>query len=379
MTTASITAEELRDSIREVLEGEELPQAAPADALHRTARTTELWRKMGGLGWLGLTSEERFGGLGLGFRELGVLYEELGRHLTPLPVLPTLLVAECLNIAGSEDQKAKWLPAIAAGDLRATLALPAGTAVLPGIDASGSVVGSVSNVLYADSVDEILLPVRDSSGRRFLALITPDTANVRIEVRPTIDQSRALADVELNGARLTPDRLLPLDERPWMALLDHACVALACDAVGGAARILELTVSYMETRTQFGRPIGSFQALKHRAATWKILVEAVTALARHATDLLASADAAASAVASSAKFSACDAYVAVAGDAIQLHGGIGFTWAHECHLFLKRARLDVVLFGGSAQHRDRVAELAFGSSLGDPSPSRRLLASVDER
>lgn len=377
MTASGITAEELRDSIREVLEGETLSAAATAETTHRTARATELWHKMGGLGWFGLTIEERFGGLGLGFRELGVLYEELGRYLTPFPVLPTLLVAECLGLAGSEDQKSRWLPALAAGELRATLALPTGTANLPALDASGTARGSVANVLYADSVDELLLPVRDGAGRTYLAVIAHGAADVRIDARPVIDRSRSLADVELSGARVTPDRLLLLDERLWTALLDHACVSLACDAVGGAARILELTVGYMGTRTQFGRTIGSFQALKHRAATWKVLAEAVTALARHSADLLASGDSAASAAASSAKFSACDAYVAVAGDAIQLHGGIGFTWAHECHRFLKRARLDAVLFGGSMQHRDRVAEFAFGSSLGTSSAPRRLLASVD--
>jgi alkylation response protein AidB-like acyl-CoA dehydrogenase len=135
-------------------------------------------------------------------------------------------------------------------------------------------------------------------------------------------------------------------------------------------------VAYLGTRRQFDRPIGSFQALKHRVATWKILVEGISALARHCADLGAQGDAASSALSSSAKASATEAYMAVAGDAVQLHGGIGFTWEHECHLFLKRAKLNAVLFGSVIQHKDRAADFAFADALGSPDPRRRLLAQL---
>jgi alkylation response protein AidB-like acyl-CoA dehydrogenase len=361
MTDASITVDELRDSIREVLESAiDFSAFLKADAAQRKRHSDELWNSMTSLGWFGLATEERFGGLGLGFRELGVLYEELGRYLVALPVIPTLLAAHSVSLAGSDEQRKNWLPALAAGELRATVALRRDNDALPVIDSGGVVNGQVSHVLYADSVEEILLPVRNAAGVISLALIERVGDGVRIEGRQVIDLTRTLAEVRVSGVHVTRDRLLPLDEQQWRALLDHAAAALACDAIGGARHILERTVAYMGARKQFDRPIGSFQALKHRAANWKILLEGVTALTRHSCELMDSADPGSSATASCAKFSACDAYVAIAEDSVQLHGGIGFTWDHECHLFLKRAKLDSELYGCSTEHRERVAKLAFG-------------------
>jgi alkylation response protein AidB-like acyl-CoA dehydrogenase len=138
---------------------------------------------------------------------------------------------------------------------------------------------------------------------------------------------------------------------------------MASDAVGGAARILTDTVTYLGERRQFDRPIGSFQALKHRAASWKIEVEAITALGRHCGELMDDHEPERSGMVSAAKARATEIYLQVAGDAVQLHGGIGFTWEHECHLFLKRATLDAALFGGILQHKDRSAQLTFADAL----------------
>jgi alkylation response protein AidB-like acyl-CoA dehydrogenase len=205
-------------------------------------------------------------------------------------------------------------------------------------------------------VDELVLPVRGADSALSLAILAREEQGVEVETHDIIDLTRTLGEVRLTGVQVPPERIFPLAA----GLLDHAAVALACDSSGGAAHILERTVSYLGTRKQFDRPIGSFQALKHRAATWKIQLEAVAALTRHACDLLDSAAGGRSATASCAKFSAAETYVAIAEDSVQLHGGIGFTWDHECHLFLKRSRLNCELFGGSTQHRERVAELAFG-------------------
>jgi alkylation response protein AidB-like acyl-CoA dehydrogenase len=361
MTDPSISVEELRDSIREVLDPAiDFGAFLKADAAERKRHSDELWNSMASLGWFGLSTEERFGGLGLGFRERGVLYEELGRYLVALPVIPTLLAAQSVSLAGSDEQKKNWLPAFTAGERRATVVLPRDHDALPVIDSGGVVNGLVSNVLYADIVDEILLPVRNAAGVISLALIERAGEGIRVESRPIIDLTRTLAEVRLSGVRVTRERLLPLGEQQWRALLDHAAAALACDAIGGARHILERTVAYMGARKQFDRPIGSFQALKHRVASWKILLEGVTALTRHSCELMDSADPGSSATTSCAKFSACDAYVAIAEDSVQLHGGIGFTWDHECHLFLKRAKLDSELYGCSTEHRERVAKLAFG-------------------
>jgi alkylation response protein AidB-like acyl-CoA dehydrogenase len=388
VSDAGISKDELRDSIRELLQADstlDLVRQGPARApdpgdgarrAHPQATLGELWTEMAGLGWFGLAIGEQHGGLGLGLRELGVLYEELGRFLTPLPVMTSLLAADSVAVAGSEAQKSKWLPEFASGELRATLALPIGAVELPRLADDHLVSGILTDVLYADQVQELFVPVQHSSGRVYLAIVSSSDPGCAIESRPVIDLTRTMAKVSLTGVRMRPERLLPLDEAVWSRILDHASLALACDSVGGAARILEDTVAYLGTRRQFDRPIGSFQALKHRVATWKILVEGSSALARHCADLGAQGDADSSTLSSSAKASATEAYMAVAGDAVQLHGGIGFTWEHECHLFLKRAKLNAVLFGSVIQHKDRAADFAFADALGSPDPRRRLLAQL---
>jgi alkylation response protein AidB-like acyl-CoA dehydrogenase len=361
MSAEGIPVEELRDSIREVLDsGTDFTAFLNSELAERSRHGDELWQRMAALGWFGLATEERFGGLGLGFRELGVLYEELGRYLVALPVTATLLAAQSVSLAGSEEQKSQWLPAFAGGGLRAAVALPGSGDDVPVINPDGVVNGRVLHVPYADRVDEILLPVRHDDGGLSLALFARDSQGIRIESREVIDMTRTLAEVRLGSVSVSPERLFHLREQHVRALLDHAALALACDAIGGAGHILDRTVAYMGTRKQFGRPIGSFQALKHRAASWKIQLEGVTALTRHACDLIDSGEADGSAAASCAKFLACEAYVAIAEDSVQLHGGIGFTWDHECHLFLKRARLSCELSGSSTEHRERVAKLAFG-------------------
>lgn len=388
MSESGITTDELRDSIRELLQADGDLGVVRLDRtltparddggrrMNSQAALDDLWGKMASLGWFGLAIGEQHGGLGLGFSEIGVLYEELGRFLVPLPVLTSLLAADSVTVAGSDAQKSKWLPEFASGELRATLALPIGTVELPRLTDDHLVSGIVTDVLYADRVQQLFVPVRHSSGRVYLAIVSGSDTGCAIEPRPVIDLTRTMAKVSLVGVRVTPERLLPLDEAVWSRILDHASLALACDSVGGAARILEDTVAYLGTRRQFDRPIGSFQALKHRVATWKIQVEGISALTRHCAELSAQGGTERSALSSSAKASATEVYMAVAGDAVQLHGGIGFTWEHECHLFLKRAKLNAMLFGSVIQHKDRAADFAFAQVLGSPDPRRRLLAQL---
>jgi alkylation response protein AidB-like acyl-CoA dehydrogenase len=371
-----ITTDELRDSIRELLQADGGLGIVRLDPSRAQTTRDDLWRKIASLGWFGLAIGEQHGGLGLGLRELGVLYEELGRFLTPLPVMASLLAADSVAIAGSDAQKSKWLPGFSSGELRATLALPNGAVELPRLADNHFVSGIVTDVLYADQVQQLFVPVQHSSGRAYLAIVSGSDTGCAIEPRPAIDLTRTMAKVSLAGVRVPPERLLPLDEAVWSRILDHASLALACDSVGGAARILEDTVAYLGTRRQFDRPIGSFQALKHRVATWKIQVEGISALTRHCADLSAQGGTERSALSSSAKASATEVYMAVAGDAVQLHGGIGFTWEHECHLFLKRAKLNAMLFGSVIQHKDRAADFAFADALGSPEPGRRLLAQL---
>jgi len=348
---------ELRDAIRGFLSSEsdshKLRQALENPDEFRRG----LWAKIAELGWLGLCIDEAYDGLELGIAAASIGYEEFGRYLTPLPFMSTLLAGAAINRAGTDAQKSAHLPAIAAGEVSACIALPATTAPLRIVD---DVLNGVSaNVLDADSVDLLLLPVIGVGERPGLALIDARASGVAVHARPTIDRTRRLCHVQLTDVALPASQVLYPDDSAWDELLDHACVALACDSMGGASHILEQTVDYLKMRVQFDRPIGSFQALKHRCATWKILQEAAGALTGHAAQLLSADAPLKSAWASNAKFYACDAYASIAGDAIQLHGGIGFTWEHDCHLFFKRAKLNQVLFGAAAQHKERIAGLAF--------------------
>jgi alkylation response protein AidB-like acyl-CoA dehydrogenase len=363
MSDTGLSTAELRESVRDLLEAESPLTLVRLDREARRESLTALWKRMASLGWFGLAVAEEHGGLGLRYRHLALLYEELGRHLTPLPVMSTLLAAHAIALAGSEAQQRRWLPQFAAGEVHACVALPTASLALPCLNPDGSIVGALGGLPNGEEVDEFLIPLQDIYGGIHLGIFHRGMMGVTITPRPLIDLSRTLADVVFHGAVLEDNRLMPIDAGGWTAVLDHACLALASDAVGGATRILTDTVTYLGERRQFDRPIGSFQALKHRAASWKIDVEGITALGRHCGELMDDVEPGRSGLVSAAKARSTEIYVQVAGDAVQLHGGIGFTWEHECHLFLKRATLDAALFGGILQHKDRAAHLSFSGSL----------------
>ncbi|HEY8352637.1 MAG TPA: acyl-CoA dehydrogenase family protein [Sphingomonadales bacterium] len=358
MSESGLDLNELRDAIRQLL----AEASDPRNLLLKEesgATDTALWRQMAELGWFGMIIDEDHGGLGLGLEELGVLYEELGRALSPVPVLQTMLAAHALMMAGSAQQKAEWLPRVAAGELRVALTLPQPGHQLPALDAKGRVTGTSRDVLFADAADLLALPVETAAGRRDFVLLPPDAAGVAVAPQPLFDLTRNMAAISLDHVQVAPEQVLTLDSADWDRLVDHADIALAADAVGGMQHIFEITVEYLKVRQQFGRPIGSFQALKHRAANWKVLQEAAIALAANAVSFVARQGDGAGAVAAAAKYYCSNVYADIAGDAVQLHGGIGFTWEHPCHLFLKRAKLNQVLFGGTSAKQDKVAALAF--------------------
>ncbi|MGE4430935.1 MAG: acyl-CoA dehydrogenase family protein [Sphingobium sp.] len=347
---------ELREAIRDVLT-DRAGDSFDIPGEEGRGFDRDLWREMAALGWLGLAIPEEHGGLGLGLSHLAVLYEELGRQLASVPALSTMIAASLIAAHGDAAMQARWLPKIAAGEVVAAISLP-GDGNMAEASPDGRINGVIDHMLFADVATLLLVPVRDAAGMG-LALLEPATPGVSVEPRPLVDLTRSMGRVTLDNVAADPVMALLLDERDWDVLADHAALGLACDAVGGAAVLLDMTVEYLKIREQFGRPIGSFQALKHRAADWKVKIEATTALARHAAALGEAGAADASAVASAAKAYACDIYAAFCGDAVQLHGGIGFTWEHPCHLFLKRAKLSQQLFGSSARHRDRAAYLRF--------------------
>jgi len=350
MTDASIDRQELTDSVRNFLNEECTLERVAGGAAGDRAQGRTLWSRMAELGWFAMLVSRDDGGLGFGYPEVAVLYEELGRALAPVPMLQAQLAIDLLQRYGSSGQRARWLSAMADGELKAGVHLPGPLDVLPVFD-EGSITGTWSHVVDADFMDLLFLPCRSGVDLVFL----PFASDVlEIAPRTTLDLTRQLCEVNADALSVSVNDVIVAGDAAEI-LLDHASLGVACDCAGGAARILEITVEYMKTRTQFERPIGSFQALKHRCAQWKILQEAVSALAHGA----AAASEDRSVWCSNARFEAAEAYAAIAGDAIQLHGGIGFTWDYVCHLFFKRAKLNEMIYGDAAWHKDRVARLMF--------------------
>jgi alkylation response protein AidB-like acyl-CoA dehydrogenase len=333
----------------------------------------KLWEQMADLGWLGLLVPENDGGAGAGFGEVAVVLEELGRTLTPSPFTASAVLAtSALVLAGNADQRSRWLAPLAAGDRIATVALTGPTgryaaddvAVRASSEGGGwRLEGSAAFVPDAGVADVLVVRARTEDGEG-LFLVDQDARGVTVEPTPTVDHTRRLATVRFSAVGVDEtERIGPDDAAPIAAMLfDRAVIALALDAAGGAARILELTVEYVNQREQFGRPVGSFQAVKHKCADMLVWSQGATAAAEHAADVLdLDPDGSGEAAAVAGSY-ALDAFAHVAGDAMQAHGGIGFTWEHDCHLFLKRAKLDQQLFGDPAFHRDRLARLRLAGS-----------------
>lgn len=362
--TDSTEIDALRDAVRDVFN-----DRLTLDALRRLANggakiDEALWGNAGELGWIGINVPEQYGGSGLGFAALAALYEEAGRYLAPIPLLPTVLCADALVAGGSDAQKKAWLPAIVAGRCIGAVSSPSDALIgrIPVLKKKGSAVildGLAGGLLSPTGAGLLIVFAKEESGALRVLVIDPKRDGVAVDIFEAGDLTRHLGEVSFNGTALPADCVMDADGRQLAErLLTHGSLALASDSVGGAARIFELTIDYLKTREQFGRPIGSFQALKHRCANLKVLLEVGAATVREAVAQAETADAARWAC--MAKFQGCDAYANIAGDAIQLHGGIGFTWEHHCHLFLKRAKLNQQLYGGSEWHRDRAAQLIFG-------------------
>jgi alkylation response protein AidB-like acyl-CoA dehydrogenase len=371
MTEDAAELDALRNSIRRVL-----TEHASRERVQRFVKSTELydkalWDEAAKLGWLALSVPEDNGGLGLGMNGASLLYEELGRSLAPVPVLGTLLVAEAVAAAGTAAQKAAWLPELASGAAPASLEVIDPKRKTPSVrlrrrrDGALVLSGDARDLLDGAAALVLLVTAQGEDGARYLVLVRPREDAVTVEAEALVDRTRHLAHAHLDDLVLPADR--QLGEVPLRAglsddLLGHAGLALACDGLGLADAVLALTVEYLKTRVQFGKPIGSFQALKHRCANHKVALEAVRAMTHEAVRHSALGRSDAAARSSLAKAHACEMATVIATDAVQLHGGIGFTWEHSCHLFLKRAKLNEALFGTRAAHEDRAAALLLDPS-----------------
>ncbi|MFD7291961.1 acyl-CoA dehydrogenase family protein [Streptomyces sp. NPDC059897] len=347
--------EELRSAVRSLLVRHE-----GADA----------WRPLTEqIGVAALAVPERYAGAGCGAVEVHVVMEELGRALSPAPLLGSaVLAAQAVLATGDDDACARLLPGIAGGSTVASLAWAENgswnpehtdTRATPGTGGTWRLNGVKQHVLDGAEADVLLVTARTDRGAALFE-VPPRQPGAQIETHVTLDRTRPLAHWRFEGAE---GRLVGTDGDAAGALeraLDLACAALAAEQVGAAHRCLELTVAYAMERIQFGRPIGSFQAVKHRLADAYVLVESARSAA------LGAAFAAAHSpdfgrYASVAKSACSEAFSAVAGEMIQLHGGIGITWEHDAHRYFKRAHGSSQLFGTPARHRRRLTE-----SLGLP-------------
>ena len=312
----------LRQAARDLLDKQAAPErvrgvaaAAPADRIDR-----DLWRAMVDQGWLAIELAEDDGGLGLGMVETAVLLEELGRHVAPVPYLPTVLALHALQAAGETDLAAQ----LAAGERVGAVAWRGEPVVA----------GPLADVVVAADEDGVRLV--EAPG---------------IEAEPAMDVTRPLGWLRADAGRRIGG---PDDAR---RLLDRAAAGASAELLGGAARVLELAADYAKDRVQFGKPIGSFQAVKHRCADMLVDVEGMRSAVYWAAWCIGAGHEDASVAASTAKTWCADAAKRVMASGLQVHGGIGFTWEHDLHLFLKRSQLDQVSFGDATYHRDRLAGL----------------------
>ncbi|HEU5158824.1 MAG TPA: acyl-CoA dehydrogenase family protein [Streptosporangiaceae bacterium] len=336
--TAELAA--LRDTVRAFL-AEACPPAARRDA---APGDPALWRRLAGeLGLVGLAVPEEYGGAGGGMIELAVVCEELGRALTPVPYLATAVLAA--HAARGDPRLAeRLLPGIAAGSATATVILDGSVTVR-----AGRLWGAGSYVLDGTHADVVLVPVRDGHVDRLYA-VPGDASGLGRRARPTLDRTRPLASLVFEGVAAEPYR-----PARGVETRDLAITALAAEQVGGAERCLEMATDYAKARVQFGRPIGSFQAIKHKLADLLVSVESARSAARGAA-WAADREPDRLPVAAAMAGSYCgEAFLRAAGENIQIHGGIGVTWEHDAHLYLRRATSSAQLFGTPAAHRARLA------------------------
>jgi alkylation response protein AidB-like acyl-CoA dehydrogenase len=365
----------LRESARRFLESECNTQFVRQRMAEPAAVTEAFWQKLAEQGWLGIIYPEKEGGSGLGLLDLIVLMEEMGRAVMPGPFLSTVLLGgAAIGEAGTPAQRQRWLPQIAAGKAKAALAWnepnlrwDAAGIALPAREAGGGFTLSGTKLFVGDAhlADILVVAARTRDGSTMkdgvsLFLVRKDNPGVTVTLLPTIDDTRKLCEVRLDNVALPAEALLGDKHEGWAPLervIARATVGLAAEMCGVAQQVLDMTVAYAKIRIAFGKPIGSYQGVKHQAADMLVAIENAKSLTYYAAWAVDQGlDEAALAV-SMAKAAASDMVRKVAGTGIQLHGGIGMTWEHDLQLYFKRAKASEVTFGDATWHRERVAQL----------------------
>ena len=348
--------ETARDFLKARFKPERVRQLAEGDSTFDESD----WKEMAELGWTGLALPEEWGGQGLGIVDLAVVMEEMGYALAPSPLFSNTIVGLALAIRGTDDQKERYLRPLAEGQLR-------GTPALFDTDSTGAIGdfrmeaksngdgvvldGEKTLVMDADSADVFL--VATSDGRRHA--VKSDADGVTVSPQPSLDPTRRLSNVRFEGVSVAAEDTLDGAQADFLPVFDRGCVALAAEQTGIAQRTMDMAVDYAKDRQQFGRPIGSYQAVSHRCAQMLLETENARSAALYAAWTADAEPESLPLAASMAKAYASDAGWRVADAAIQVHGGIGFTWEHDLHFFLKRARANAAAFGDAKWHRERVA------------------------
>jgi alkylation response protein AidB-like acyl-CoA dehydrogenase len=357
----------LKNSVRSALDEQCKPAHVRAMMEDAKGYGEGLWGEMAKLGWLGLPFAEEYGGAGLGLVELCLVLEELGRAAYPGPYFSSVVLGGLgLVLAGTPAQKERWLPAIASGAARLSAALveesldcdPASTTAKASPAGDGWALWGVKRfVPWAHVADAVLVPARAPAGLS-LFLVDPKSPGVTVKAMHGLDLGNRWSEMRLSDVMVKPDAVVGQVGRAGShldALLRRAAVCASAEMLGAARRCLDMSVDYAKVREQFGQPIGSFQAIRHRCAEMLLAVEnSHSAVYYAAWALNAGADDAAVAA------SICKSYVSeaarkVCGDAIQVHGGIGFTWEYDLHLYFKRAKALEPLYGDAEYHRELIA------------------------
>ncbi len=369
----SETQQTIRNSAREFFSAEcpiaEVRRLMETD----TAIDDALWKKFAEQGWTGIIFPETYDGFGLGLFDMAVAMEEMGRALIPGPFISTVLVAgTILEKAGSEEQKKKYLSAICRGEAKSTLALLEKSASWD-LDAvqleaksapGGGYLLAGEKLFVSDAAGADFFLVAARVGGELAVLIVPSGAKgIKVTLMPGIDLTRRLYSVSFDNVAVSGENLLVRGgnaKKAIEAALDVACVGLTAEMVGGMQRLLDLTVEYAKTRKQFGKPIGTFQAVQHQCADMLFLLEGARSAAYYAAWALGENEPDARSAVSVAKAYASEGYRDVGNRSIQVQGGMGFTWENDAHLYYRRAKGSETAFGDASFHRERIAKTLIG-------------------
>lgn len=365
----------LRETARKFLDAECDSRFVRARMAEPAAVTDEFWRQLAEQGWLGIVYSEEDGGSGLGLVDLVVLMEEMGRRVMPGPFLSSVLLGGAVIAeAGASAQRREWLPRIAAGYAKAALAWTepalrwdAAGVTLPARETGGGFTLSGTKLFVGDAhlADALVVAARTRDGSTMedgvsLFLVPKDAPGLTVNLMPTIDETRKLCEARFDNVALPSSALLGEPHLGWAPLsrvVSRATVALCAEMCGGAQQVLDMTVDYAKLRVAFGKPIGSYQGVKHQAADMLVAIENAKSLTYYAAWALDQRLDEGPLAVSMAKAAASDMARKVAGAGIQLHGGIGMTWEHDLQLYFKRAKAAEVAFGDATWHRERVAQL----------------------